>query len=77
MVQCTIDNDLLFSHKKINNEQILFAINCIHVDDLQLAGRRDVIIWISQQIEHAFGQLNRLAQLIQLWSASLPTRRYH
>ena len=30
---------------------------CIHVDDLKLAGRKDIIMWILQQIEKAFGQL--------------------
>ena len=42
-------------HKKVNNEQMLLAIICIYVDGLKLAGRKDVIIWILQQIEKAFG----------------------
>ena len=44
MVQCTIDNELLFLHKKVNHEQMLLAIMCIHVDDLKLAGRKGDII---------------------------------
>ena len=58
MVQCTIDNEVLFLHRKNDKgEQILSAIMCIHVDRLKLTGRKDVIIWILQQIEKAFGQL--------------------
>ena len=44
MVQCTIDNGLLFLHKKVSNEQMLLAIMCIPVEDVKLAGRKDVIL---------------------------------
>ena len=58
MVQCMIDNDLLFLHRTNDKgEKILLAIMCNHVDDLKLTGRKDIIIWILQRIEKAFAQL--------------------
>ena len=57
MQNSTVDNELCFLHKSVGNGKQLMAVMAKHVDDLKLAGSKELIIWILQQIEKEFGKL--------------------
>jgi hypothetical protein len=54
LVACTVDGELCMKHDANKN---LIALMAKHVDDLKMAGLRDIIIKIIQLIEQVFGKL--------------------
>ena len=54
MQPCSVDGELCYLH---DSKGDLLAMMAKHVDDLKMAGSRENIIWILQQIEQVFGKL--------------------